>query len=249
MSTALSWRSVARTHVGLVRSRNEDNFLDRPEAGLWAVADGMGGHADGERASRLIVERLGTVPTAEDPRAFLAAVRTALAEANASLCGGRGHDISGSTAVVLLAAGGRFACCWAGDSRLYRLRAGRLERLTHDHNLTGELLAGGEITEEEAFGHPLSNRITRALGIDSRLELDLVQGGMSPGDRYLLSSDGLHGSVRDAEIARLLQGADLAACADALIKAALDAGAPDNVTVVLVTVQGVDLDATLPPGA
>ena len=119
----------------------------------------------------------------------------------------------------------------------HRWRDGGLERLTRDHSLFQELVASGTLSDEDAHGHPLANRITRAVGVGARLELDVVRGTVAPGDRYLLSSDGLHGVVPDAAIAELVGSPDLDAAADGLIAAAMRAGAPDNVSVVLVAVE------------
>lgn len=242
MSNTGAWRcrSVARSHVGLVRTRNEDSYVDRPHAGMWAVADGMGGHRGGDRASRAIREALeelegGQVDGFPALDGYLGVVRGCLQEVHVQLRATAG--VGGSTALVLLAADDRFACAWVGDSRLYRWRAGRLERLTRDHSLLEELVASGTLTREAACHHPLASRITRAVGMGDRLELDVTRGVLTPGERYLLSSDGLHGLVTDAAIADLLAAPDLATAADDLIAAALRAGAPDNVTVILVAVD------------
>jgi serine/threonine-protein phosphatase Stp1 len=235
---AWRYRSVARTNAGLIRELNEDSLVDRPDAGLWAVADGMGGLHRGDRASGLIREALERLAPAADLDGYVAAVRDGLAAVDARLRADEAvSGTSGSAVVALLAAGGRFACVWAGDSRLYRWRAGRLERLTRDHSLVQDLVASGTLSDEDAHGHPLANRITRAVGVGARLELDVARGVLAPGDRYLLSSDGLHGVVTDAAIAELMQSPDLDAAADGLIAAVLRAGAPDNVSVVLVSVE------------
>jgi serine/threonine protein phosphatase Stp1 len=228
---------VARTDTGLRRELNEDSVVDCPDAGLWAVADGMGGLHHGERASGMIRETLEGLAPAADLDAYVAAVRDRIASVDARLRDEAGSGTSGSAVVALLAADGRFACAWAGDSRLYRWRAGRLERLTRDHSLVQDLVASGTLSDEDAHGHPLANRITRAVGVGARLELDVARGVLAPGDRYLLSSDGLHGVVTDAAIAELMQSPDLDAAADGLIAAVLRAGAPDNVSVVLVAVE------------
>jgi serine/threonine protein phosphatase PrpC len=212
-------------------------LVDRPADGLWAVVDGMGGHAGGARASGLIRDALAELATVPDPDACLAAVRARIEGVHAKLHAEVAAGRAGSTVVVLLAAGGRFACLWAGDSRLQRWRAGRLERLSRDHSLLEELVASGTVPAELAHRHPLANRITRAVGIGQRLELDVIWDSFAPGDRYLLSSDGLHGVVREALIAELLAAPDLNVAADQLIAAVRQAGAPDNVTIVLVAVE------------
>lgn len=230
--------SAARTHVGVVREVNEDRYLDRGEVGLWAVADGMGGHQAGEVASRLIVEALAAIPAAESGYALLNAVRAALERANARLLAeasaiGRGAVV-GSTVVALLVRDGHFACVWAGDSRAYRLRQGRLEFVTHDHSVTQEMVDRGEISARQAKSHPYANVITRALGIGEHLEPDLRYGAIEPGDLFLLCSDGLTGALTDLEITDCLAAATLDAAADALVARALRRGAKDNVTLVLV---------------
>lgn len=235
----LGWRtcSVSRSDPGLVRGRNEDSFVDRPEAALWAVADGMGGHVGGEHASGLIRDLLEQVAPADDTGTYVARVRRSLERADAELRA-RG-TASGSAVVVLVAAGDRFACVWAGDSRVYRWRGGRLERLTRDHSLIEELVASGTLEPEAAHRHPLANRITRAVGVGEPLQLETVNGRLEPGDRYLLSSDGLHGVISDAAIAGLMAVPDLASAADGLIAGVVQAGAPDNVTVVLVAIEPI----------
>lgn len=230
-------RSVSRSDPGLARSRNEDNLVERPEVALWAVADGMGGHVGGDRASGLIRDLLQQVEPAEDTATYVARVRDSLERADAELRA-RG-TASGSAIVVLLAAGDRLACVWAGDSRVYRWRDGRLERLTRDHSLIEELVASGTLEPEAAHRHPLANRITRAVGVGEPLRLEVVHDRLRPGDRYLLSSDGLHGVITDAAIAGLLAESDLEAAADGLIAAVMQAGAPDNVTVVLVAIEPI----------
>jgi protein phosphatase/serine/threonine-protein phosphatase Stp1 len=207
---------------------------------MWAVADGMGGHRGGDRASGLIREALeeleeGQVDGSPAADQYLAVVRACLQGIHVQLRATAGAG--GSTALVLVAADDRFACTWVGDSRLYRWRGGRLERMTRDHSLIEELVASGTLTPEAARHHPLANRITRAVGMGDRLELDVTRGVLTPGERYLLSSDGLHGLVTDAAIADLMAVPDLATAADDLIAAALRAGAPDNVTVILVAVD------------
>ena len=239
---------AARTDQGRVRERNEDAFLARPERGLFVVADGMGGHEDGAYASALIRDRLDRLAPPESAPAFLREVERVLGECHEELRSRAGPDgVCGATVVALLAFDGHFACLWAGDSRLYRLRGGSLLQLTRDHSLVEELIASGVLGPDQARRHPHANRITRAVGAGERLELDALQDRIAPGDRFLLCSDGLTGEVEDGLIARLLQEPSLERAADGLLQAALDAGAHDNVTLVLVdALPEDDLDATLP---
>jgi serine/threonine protein phosphatase PrpC len=224
----LRFHSAARTHVGRIRELNEDAFAARPQAGLWAVADGMGGHSAGDVASARVVEALGLCfPVAE-------AVQAAVAEAHADLRAlGGSSRVIGSTLTVLMIAERRFSCLWAGDSRAYRLDEGGLARLTRDHTLAQALVDGGAMRPEEAATSRQAHIITRAVGVDP-LVLDLADGPVARGDRFLLCTDGLTGHVTDAEISDLLASAGLEAAADQLLALALERGGRDNVTVVLV---------------
>jgi serine/threonine protein phosphatase PrpC len=234
-------RSASRTHTGRVRAHNEDSLVDRPGAGLWAVADGMGGHSKGDLASGRIREALEQIEPPGELEAYVALVRERLEAVHRGLMGEARSGTCGSTVAALLARGGRCACVWAGDSRVYRLRAGRLERLTRDHSLVEELVAIGAVKPEDARSHPLANRITRA-DVESRL---------APGDRYLVSTDGVHGVLPHDVLATLLALPSLEAAADSVVAAVLNAGAPDNLTLVLVAAEhaaAADAGATLPAG-
>ena len=234
----LVFESAARTHVGKVRRLNEDNFCDRQEIGLWAVADGMGGHQAGEVASGLIVEALGHVDDTSSGYAFLDDVQGSIQRVNRTLIARAAvmapGSVIGSTVVALLAFGGHYACLWAGDSRGYLLRAGRFEQITRDHSRLQELIDAGSLSRADARSYSRSNVITRAVGVTDRLALDMQQGPVEPGDVFLLCSDGLTGALDDHEIAALLHTPSLDAAADALIARTLERGAKDNVTVVLV---------------
>jgi serine/threonine-protein phosphatase Stp1 len=230
--------SVGRTHVGCVRSLNEDAVLNRADIGLWAVADGMGGHDGGEVASAAVVDALSGVSNFTTAYAFRDAAAQALVEANARLVElSAGRGTMGSTVVTLLAHEGHYACLWAGDSRAYLYRAGALKRLTHDHSVVQEMVDAGAITEERARAHPRSNVITRAVGAREQLEIESVFGPIHAGDRFLLCSDGLTGVVTDREIAEHMVRAPLQVAAERLIDQALARGAPDNVSLVLVAAE------------
>lgn len=232
--------SVATTHVGGVRKHNEDACLDRPDIGLWVVADGMGGHQAGDVASRLIVESLAGMGSPTDAGSFIAEVRSRLKDCNARLldeASRRGADaVVGSTVVVLLAHGGFFAGLWAGDSRLYRLRDGEFLQLTRDHSQVQEMVEAGLLTPEAAEHHPYANVITRAVGTSAELELDKVTDRLAANDLYLLCTDGLSKMVGDDEIATILRGTAFPAASQALVDAALAHGGKDNVTAVTVLV-------------
>lgn len=249
MSDRLAFRSVGLSHVGLVREHNEDAWLARPEIGLWAVADGLGGHARGEVASAAIVTALERLPAPVDAPGHLRAVEAALTAAHAEIqaVGAGTGEICASTVAALVAYDRHYAVLWAGDSRVYRLRAGCLERLTRDHSLVQELVDEGRLVPAEADSHPMRNRITRAVGLPGPLELDRAQGEVAAGDLFLLCTDGLTGLSDEATMQRLLaaDAEDLGAAA--LVRSALGAGGTDNVTVVLV--QAEDHEKTWPGAA
>lgn len=245
----LTVRSAAATHVGRVRKLNEDSLLDRSEIGLWAVADGMGGHQRGEYASAAIIQALEAIVAPEGAPALMAAVKGGLEAVNGQLRlqGQRSGGPIASTVVCLLLSGWSFACVWAGDSRLYLLRDGRIVRVSHDHSVVQELVDAGALHPDETASHPRGNEVTRAVGAFDDLALEMRQGRAQPGDLFLLCSDGLTKLVDDRELGALLAGADLAASSlaasslaavvDRLIATALERGGSDNVTVVAVSCQ------------
>jgi serine/threonine protein phosphatase PrpC len=233
----------------LVRPRNEDSVVNRPTVGIWAVADGMGGHNRGDRASHILEEELTRLQpkpaeSAVAPEAMREGISAAHERVRSEL-GGAG--MSGTTVVALAIRGDRYTCLWAGDSRLYRCADGRIELLTTDHSVVQELVDAGAITPEAAVRHPLRNRITRAVGVEPTLDLQMRHGEVRSGERFLLSSDGLHGLVDAAELGRLAAIDDLDEAADALVGAALDAGGKDNVSLVLVAAERRSQAGAHPP--
>jgi serine/threonine protein phosphatase Stp1 len=234
------YRSSAATHRGAVRTLNEDNYVHRPDLGLWAVADGAGGHQAGDVASRIIADKLKAVPAGLDAVELLTEVRLQLARAHDALwieAARRGpHAMLVSTIVVLLVRDGHYACLWAGDSRAYLLRGWRLRQLTRDHSLVQELFDAGSISAAEAEHHPAANVITRAVGAEG-LELDKVTDRLYRGDRFLLCSDGVFKTLPERILAEGL-AADHDDTAGRLLAAALDRQAGDNITAVTVEVLG-----------
>jgi len=235
-----AWRfqCSATTHPGAVRLHNEDSYVNRPDLGLWAVADGAGGHQAGEVASRIIADALNSVATGIDGAELLAEVRHCLARAHNALrreAARRGPQaMIVSTIVALLLRDDYYACLWAGDSRAYLLRGQRFRQLTRDHSLVQELFDAGAISAAEALHHPSANIITRAIGAEG-LELDKVTDRLFPGDRFLLCTDGLFKALPERELAELL-AADEDIIADQLVIAGLREGAADNLTAVTVEV-------------
>ncbi|MCM8738887.1 protein phosphatase 2C domain-containing protein [Azospirillum sp. A1-3] len=231
-------RSSSATHQGCVRSLNEDSLLERPDLGLWVVADGMGGHQRGEYASDAIVRTLGAMPTQVAAPAFMTEVKSRLEGANALLRaqGLRDGGTIASTVVCLLISGWNFACVWAGDSRLYLLRDGRLHRVSTDHSVVQDLVDAGALTPEQAATHPRGNEVTRAVGAFDRLTPEVRQGTVQSNDVFLLCSDGLTRMIADDEIAALACDGEgePAPLVDALIAETLRRGASDNVTVIVV---------------
>ena len=222
------FRSAALSDPGCVREINQDSFIERPDAGIWGVADGLGGHSNGEVASRMVCDALADVAVSANFEETIAVVRQRVGDVNEQLIRAATRPVnavsSGSTVVTLLARGSTCAVLWAGDSRAYRLRNGGLEQLTRDHSLAA--LEGSDGADSHA--------ITRAVGGEETLELDVIRDRVHPGDRFLLCSDGLTRTVPEDRLANLLSQEDIGQAVEQLIKATLAAGAPDNVTALVV---------------
>lgn len=224
------------TDTGPVRKMNQDRFLERPEDGVWAVADGMGGHSRGEYASQLAVDSLASIEPAATVSASLQAARVALGRANDDLVRAAlstsASDRSGSTVVVLCVRQQEWGVLWAGDSRAYLLRDGALRGLTRDHAVGANV---GEF--DELNPAPSGGELTRALGGHETLLLDHRTGHVHPGDRFLLCSDGLHGPLNHQQLHELLSTpTDAQTTASRLLKAAIEAGSRDNITAVVIDI-------------
>ncbi len=235
----VSW---AKTDPGKKRDHNEDTCVNRPDLGIWAVADGAGGHSAGEVASGMIAEALEAIPPGLSASELLAEVRLRIKDTHAALreeAARRGDNVTiASTVVVMMIRNEHFACLWAGDSRAYLLRGGELRQITRDHSLVQELVDAGVVRPEDAEKHPRANVITRAVGadMDDDFEMDKISDRVMPGDRFLLCSDGLCKTVPADEIATLLASNGEDTPPDVLIAAALDLNASDNVTAVTVEI-------------
>ena len=234
----ICWKSAQDTHVGMVRDINEDAILSLPEIQLWAVADGMGGYEAGNVASDMIVKSLSSILSKPSLNEMVDCVEDSLLDVNHRIL--EYADIMldgrtlGSTVVTLLIKGYAGVCLWAGDSRLYRYRKNQLVQLSRDHSQVEELLSQGFISPEEAEKHPDSNVITRAVGASSKLYVDVTTFTVRLGDTFLLCSDGLYNMVSKDEISNTIASLPIVQAVDVLIQKALDNGANDNVSVILV---------------
>lgn len=234
-----TFRHNALTHVGRVRKVNEDAILALPAQKIWVVADGMGGYAAGDFASQTITDEVAKLPVDLPPGDSMRRLRNALVSAHDLIrqeAARRGGATIGAAVVTLMMADGHFVAFWAGDSRLYRLRGGAIELLTSDHSLVGALVAAGQLSWDEADQHPQANAITRAVGVGETLELDKIRGGIEPGDRFLLCSDGLNKYAGFEALRRILAATPIETVSEALRDFALTAGGGDNISVIVVDV-------------
>ncbi|MCP8464005.1 serine/threonine-protein phosphatase [Pseudomonas sp. ZM23] len=240
MQVATRWRSAARTDPGKVRARNEDAFLDIPEHGLWVVADGMGGHLRGDRASRLIVESLAELPMEGGYELRVRQLRQCLHWLNRRLGQeltvphDRPPQIMGSTVAALLLEGDRAACVWAGDSRCYLWRGSRLYQLTRDHSLQQQLIDEQGVSPDEARKHPSAHALTRAVGASDELALEVLELKVHPGDVFLLCSDGLYQAITQEALGLSMSLASPRAALERLFDHALQGPARDNLTAVVI---------------
>ncbi len=232
--------SWAGSRQGSGRGENQDAYGLVPERGLFVLSDGMGGHAEGARASQGVVQEMLSPPDPGDTRAGtrLAQLRQTVLRSHqrvAALAGELGHQGDmGATLVCLWLDGARYQLATVGDSRAYLLRAGRLYQLNEDHTLVHKYLREGTISPEEAENHPQGHVLTQAMGV-GRVAPDLFEGDLQEGDRFLLSSDGLHGVLGQDEIKAILeksQGPDQAG--EALLRLVDERRGDDDATVVVV---------------
>ena len=248
-------RASGLSDVGVIRSHNEDCFDIEPGLQVFVVADGMGGHSHGEIASRIAVEAIrdviaktadqdATLPFELDPRLrrhanrLKAAIRIAHDRVLKAIRQDSALHGMGTTVVGMILDGDSAAIAHVGDSRCYRLRDGKLELLTQDHTWVNEQVVAGFLSEEQARVHPLKNVVTRALGGDAEVEVDVREWKVAPGDLFLLCSDGLTTMLNDHDILDRLREVERLedACAR-LVRDANSRGGYDNVSVVLVRIE------------
>lgn len=238
-----------QTDVGRVRKGNEDSYL--LEAPIYAVADGMGGHIAGDVASATAVSVISEGIDAQPPEDG-SALANLVSRANDAIWEKARSDPSlrgmGTTCTLLMIDGDVAHIAHVGDSRAYLLRDGSFRQLTEDHTLVERMVREGRLSAEEAANHPQRSIITRALGVDSNVQVDVLEEPLAKGDRILLTSDGLTGMVEPDEIARVLDGEeDPQAAADRLVAMANDAGGEDNVTVLVLHVGKTQQDGSPAP--
>ncbi len=221
----------------MVREINEDRLLARSDIGLWAVADGMGGHGGGDLASGALIAALDSIKSAETAAELLAQFEHRVVRANAevrSLARAKALGLIGTTLVAILIRAPHYACLWCGDSRGYLWRGGALTQLTHDHSETQDLIDRGVLDTAEAKNWPGRNVVTRAIGAAVEAEVELDRGRVVAGDRFLLCSDGLTNHVADEEIAAAIGGSTPQKACDSLVALTLQRGAKDNVSLIIV---------------
>lgn len=237
----LSWRSAGLSRKGPRREVNEDAFLDASERGLWVVADGMGGHAAGDLASDGICRELGALDLNPTINECIARIESTLRRVNTSLrneARSRGPDVLiGSTFAGLLIRGRHAVCLWSGDSRAYLARGDTLFQLTRDHKLVEDMVCSGELCAGDAARHPHRHIVTRAIGADDAVHIDLNHVTLTTGDRLLLCTDGLSDCLDPQTIADILQN-DPETCVQALLDTGDRRGRKDDATAIAVTILG-----------
>jgi serine/threonine protein phosphatase PrpC len=249
MSSPFNFNTATASHVGRVRDVNEDGLLARPEVGLWVVADGMGGHGGGDVASGAAIAALATIDGGETAAQLLAQFEERMVGVNADLRAlaiESAKRIVGTTIAAILIHGTHYACVWCGDSRAYLMRAGALTQLSRDHSEVQDLVDRGILEPHEAKAWPRRNIITKALGVADQAALDIRDGPLLNGDRFLLCSDGLTNHVEDGEIEALLGAEDPRKACARLITLTLQRGASDNVSIIIVDCEYGSDSATTP---
>lgn len=228
-----TWQCAGESHIGRVRKVNEDAFILSSEQGLWAVADGMGGHSRGDYASKVVVEALAYFSMQQRLSENVIDLEVRLKNAH-QICRNTfpGEQV-GSTVAALHVYGNLCFFLWAGDSRIYRLRAGTLEQMTTDHTVAQQKCARGELSPLRAAIDPTAHILTRAVGVSQNLAIDLDYTQAQAGDRYLLCSDGLYNDLEHKEIQALLMQGSPQESVRQLIDISLNRGGRDNTTVIV----------------
>ena len=231
-------RVAWRTDVGRIRKNNQDAVIIGN--GLLGVADGMGGHNGGEIASAGL--RDGLLRETEKAEPGADTLKDAVRKVNHELWEQQEKDAAltgmGTTLTILWPAGDEMVVGQVGDSRAYLIRGEQMKQVTDDHSMVADMVRRGVLTEEQAACHPMRNYITRAVGTDDSVEVDVTTVRRAHGDRWLVCSDGLHGQMDKAELEKLARIKDLEEAADSLLQTALDNGGKDNISLVLIQDDG-----------
>jgi len=230
----LNWNSSSISKLGFVRSVNEDALLDAREQNLWVVADGMGGHSYGDKASRAIIDQLVSFRRSDNMQDSIDDLKARLEQAHEQCRSNGNGQMMGSTVATLFVHDPYCFFLWAGDSRIYRYRNNQLQQMTKDHSLVQELVSIGELERKDMEKHPSSHIITRAVGVHSDLDLELLYDAIEPGDKYLVCSDGLYKDVLEQEIADGMALATVDDSLENLVDLALERGGTDNTTAIIV---------------
>lgn len=234
-------KSAARTDCGKVREQNEDAFINYPDRKIWVVADGMGGHEHGALASRMVVEALADIDLAEDLNARITQVTTTLRVVNKAftqdktVIQGQSPSVMGSTVVVLLIDGYRMACIWAGDSRCYLFRQNNIYQVTKDHALWQQWVENDGLSIEQAQQQKGGFALTRAVGADDELSLEIIEMDIMSGDKFLLCSDGIYQHIRYDQLYQSLTKPSPQLAVEQLFQDVMQTQAKDNLTAIIVT--------------
>jgi serine/threonine protein phosphatase PrpC len=240
MNVSYKWQSFGMTHVGRVRKTNEDNFIEISNQGLWVVADGMGGMSFGEKASQYVVDAFVGFKRQETLAENVDDLESRIIKANDKCRSDpavKSGKVMGSTVVLLFFWKDKAITLWVGDSRLYRIRKGQLEQLSTDHSLVQEMVEFGQISKGEAELHPRSNVITRGVGLNDDIYVDMEYLFVQTGDRFLLCSDGLNKHLMDYQLISPMQDPSIKNTIKRLMTMSIEGGGSDNITVILVDVK------------
>jgi serine/threonine protein phosphatase PrpC len=237
MRLKIDWQAIS--DPGSVREVNEDSLIAKPDFGVWAVADGMGGHESGDWASAQVVAAIETSAVESDFASLVENCANSIHRANTTVFNAaeaKGIRM-GSTVAALVISGRQFGAVWAGDSRVYLLRNRILHQLTRDHTQVQDMVDRGLISFESARDHPMAHILARAVGAAPELEIDAIADVLIPGDIFLLCTDGLYGTLSDDELCYALTLEPLENVTKHLLDRCLERGANDNVTVIVVRAQ------------
>ena len=233
----MNWTSYAVSHAGNIRTTNQDAYYRQDRLGLWAVADGMGGHAAGDVASQTIVQALDNLSNAGASNINILTLTSILEDVNEQLVmqNIEHNRMTGSTIAAVFANDKNCTCLWAGDSRIYLYRQQHLLQLSTDHSQLQELITQGQLSVEEAK-HYKNNVLTRAIGADADLKFDYREFILEAGDKLLLCSDGLYNEIERSEIIAILEYTPAHEIANKLLKLCLAREAKDNISIILINI-------------